>query len=94
MNPTGRERSTTVPFVVEIPADPTGPALADVVRRLRAATGHPELVVDLTRTRRSSPGVRRALLVLRSEAARRGCSWTFRGTLPAPGPRTPAGGPG
>lgn len=71
------------PVVVELPADPTGPALALVVRRLRAAAHRGELVVDLTRTERSSPGVRRALTALRGEARRRGCSWTIRGTLPA-----------
>ena len=82
MNLAGEEGTANPPFVVEIPADPTGATLALVVRQLRAATRRGELVVDLTGTRRSSPGFRRALLVLRSEAARRGCSWTFRGVLP------------
>lgn len=82
MNLAGEEQVVKPPFVVEIPADPTGATLALVVRQLRAATRRGELVVDLTRTQCSSPGFRRALVVLRSEAARRGCSWTFRGVLP------------
>ncbi|WP_432548289.1 hypothetical protein [Kineococcus sp. SYSU DK004] len=70
--------------VVHLPADPTGPALAGVVRDLRAATRGDVLVVDLTAVRRTSPGVRRALRALRVAASRRGCAWTYRGHLPGP----------
>ncbi|GAA0313404.1 hypothetical protein [Kineococcus aurantiacus] len=79
---------------VRLPPDPTGPALASVVRQLRAAARPGQLVVDLTATRHTSPGLRRALAVLRGEAARRGCSWTVRGNLPHPArPRPPGARP-
>lgn len=71
-----------VAAVVVLPADPTGRALALVVRQLRAATRSGAVVVDLTATRHTSRGLRRALTVLHHEASRRGCTWTIRGALP------------
>ena len=79
--PRGTGTGAGVP-VVRLPADPTGPALAPLVHRLRSATRAGELVVDLTAARRVSPGVRRALHALHAEALRRGCTWTYRGSLP------------
>jgi len=84
-NPGPTGRLPVVASTVRLPADPTGAALAGVLRRLRAAAcSGGDVVVDVRAVQRSSPGLRRVLHVLRRETERRGCSWRYRGRLPAP----------
>ncbi|WP_432494921.1 hypothetical protein [Kineococcus auxinigenes] len=65
------------PVVVRLPPDPTGTALAEVVRELRTAVRSGDVVVDTSAVRNSSPGLRRALARLESSARRAGARWRY-----------------
>lgn len=62
--------------VVLLPADPTGPHLADVVHELSRSLRDGDVVVDMSAVTRRSPGLALALRRLRRQAGVLGSSWS------------------